>query len=486
MKRVLGGVLWIFLLVCLSSTVFALELKDGTERIGIGSNTGGEDISETDGKLLRDGAGRASAGLAAPEMVSAVSAGYQAIRVTWKPVPGAQSYHLYYKGGSVKAWTIVKMSIPGTSFTHTSYPACPLNTGTVYSYTVRAVSGNVLSGFAPNVKSAKPVPGKSEIVTAQSAAYNQVMLIWKAVPGASAYRVYRKEGGSWKYIAQTSSIYYVHVNSAKHPVKTGVSYTYRVRAIRKTGGTISYGAYSAARTVKAVPAQAVLQSVSSGEVFGKITVQWKAAAGATGYFVYRKAAGAKKWQKIASVKGGGTTAYVHEDSGAYPIQPDTTYYYTVRSYTSDGKTYGSYDKKGLSVKIPPASGVTDAQLRQKAREVVAKITTPDMTKRQKLEACFRYIRNGSWNRNLFPDRTRKDWKYKCAMDELTTREHNCYGFSHGFAALAREVGCTPYIIEIPLYHCFVQIDGKYWDNLGWLMGADSPSKPYTEEMKTKF
>lgn len=130
--------------------------------------------------------------------------------------------------------------------------------------------------------------------------------------------------------------------------------------------------------------------------------------------------------------------------------------------------------------------MTDGQLRRKAREVVAKITTSDMTKRQKLVACFNYVRNGTWNRTLFPDRTRKNWKYKCAMDELTTRQHNCYGFSHSFAALAREVGCTPYIIEIPLYHCFVQIDGKYWDNLGWLMGADSPSKPYTADQKTLF
>lgn len=74
-----------------------------------------------------------------PELISAESAGYNAVKVTWEPVPGAENYRLYYRGGGTRKWTPVQESVEDTTFIHTSSSACPLITGTKYAYTVQAV-----------------------------------------------------------------------------------------------------------------------------------------------------------------------------------------------------------------------------------------------------------------------------------------------------------------------------------------------------------
>lgn len=85
---------------------------------------------------------------AEPRMVSSVSAGYNAVTVAWESLPGAQSYELYYKGGNVADWTLVKKNLKGTSFTHRSSRKCPLTAGVRYFYKVKAMAGKVLSPFS--------------------------------------------------------------------------------------------------------------------------------------------------------------------------------------------------------------------------------------------------------------------------------------------------------------------------------------------------
>lgn len=73
-----------------------------------------------------------------------------------------------------------------------------------------------------------------------------------------------------------------------------------------------------------------------------ITLTWKAVSGASGYEIFRSASPYGGFKKVASVKGGKTTAYI--DSG---LKGNKTYYYRVRAYrkaAADGTVTGQKGK----------------------------------------------------------------------------------------------------------------------------------------------
>ena len=63
---------------------------------------------------------------------------------------------------------------------------------------------------------------------------NKIIFSWKQVKGVAGYRVYRKTGNSgWKTVKNITGSKNVTLTDTK--VSTGVSYTYTVRAYRKSG-----------------------------------------------------------------------------------------------------------------------------------------------------------------------------------------------------------------------------------------------------------
>ena len=65
--------------------------------------------------------------------------------------------------------------------------------------------------------------------------------------------------------------------------------------------------------------------------------------------------------------------------------------------------------------------------------------------------------------------------------------HNCYGFACTIASLARELGYKPYVCVLQQDHAVVQINGKYYDNMGARFGASSPAiKGFKIHKKYKF
>lgn len=127
-----------------------------------------------------------------------------------------------------------------------------------------------------------------------------------------------------------------------------------------------------------------------------------------------------------------------------------------------------------------------SKLKIKAMDTVAKVTKSTMSKRQKLNACWYYLNGIRFQPWKFPDTTKKDWPQSCALDLLNTMGGNCYGFANAFAALAKEIGYEPYVIEIPKCHCWVRIDGLYWDNMGNKMGVGYSPMPFKKDQIYKF
>lgn len=86
-----------------------------------------------------------------------------------------------------------------------------------------------------------------------------------------------------------------------------------------------------------------------------------------------------------------------------------------------------------------------------------------------------------------PNLYQSGWARSEALRMFSTGYGNCYGFSCIFAALAREVGYTPYMVcgRVPgsrdgaadgfTRHCWVEINGLYYDPeaqyAGWMTGV---------------
>ena len=85
----------------------------------------------------------------------------------------------------------------------------------------------------------------------------------------------------------------------------------------------------------------VLSGVSN--VSGGVQVTWKASTGAEKYRIFRKT-GSSGWAHLTD-----TTAIAYTDT---TVISGTTYTYTVRCISSDGKTYTSaYDTTGKSITV---------------------------------------------------------------------------------------------------------------------------------------
>ena len=185
--------------------------------------------------------------LAAPTAAKAASAGYNAVRVSWKKVSQADGYELYKKESKAKKYVKVK-SVKGTSYTCKG-----LTTGKKVSFRVRAykkLSGKTVYGPYGKTVSATPVPVTVTKVQKSSVKRNSVTIRWKKVSGASGYQVVRatKKNGKYKTektITKGSTVKYV-----SKKLSSKKTYYYKVRAYRKVGKKKIYGKYSSAVAVK--------------------------------------------------------------------------------------------------------------------------------------------------------------------------------------------------------------------------------------------
>ena len=182
---------------------------------------------------------------------------------------------------------------------------------------VDGISGNVDINFSYISSSRDWAAPKLKFVTPSA---NGIKVSWSSVPWASGYAVYRKpSGGSWKMVDTTTSTSYVDktaLSSGGTYYYTVRAYHYTVRAYRGSESAAKAGRYSArywgyfdAEGVEAVclptPELSGVEAASGGR-----KVSWRAARGASGYAVYRKAAGGS-WSMIATTS---STSYVDKAS----------------------------------------------------------------------------------------------------------------------------------------------------------------------------
>jgi fibronectin type 3 domain-containing protein len=236
------------------------------------------------------------------------------VKVTWSKTTGATGYIVYRKTGSGK-WTTLKTITSGSTVSYLDKTA---KAGTTYYYTVRAYAGSTTTNKSSYVTDVSIKYLAQPTVTLTNTSTG-VKISWTKSTGAGGYYVYRKAPGDkkWTLINKASNLSYIDTTA-----KAGTTYYYTVKAY--SGKT--YSSYVTDKTIKRLTQPVVtLSKVSSG-----VKVAWQKITGASGYYVYRKASGAKSWTLLKKITSGSTVSYT--DTKA---KSGTTYYYTVKAYSGN-------------------------------------------------------------------------------------------------------------------------------------------------------
>ena len=216
---------------------------------------------------------------------------------------------------------------------------------TSLALTAPVMSDASMFGTIQTVKAATvKTPSTVKLSKISAPAYNKIKISWKKVSNATNYYVYYRKSGTkkWTKIAsvKSSASSYTHKSSSKYPIIVGQKYDYTVKAYNskyKKSGKYNTKGLSASTKPDAVMYTVVAQKNNTVKIF------WDKTGGANKYVIYRKTSLNGKWNKIAT-----TTKTVYIDTT--PVGGKSNFY-TVRSYYSKTKVYGSYNQAGLDVYV---------------------------------------------------------------------------------------------------------------------------------------
>lgn len=257
------------------------------------------------------------------------------VTVTWSQSIGAEGYRIYRKTGS-SGW---KMIAAVTGEKTLRYSDTSVQSGTVYTYTVRAQKGGTLSSY---LTTGAKVTYLTQPTVSVSNGSTGVTVSWKKVSGSEGYRVYRKTpGGSWSRIATLKGSDTLQYTDKGIADKNGSTYLYTVRAVKGSALSSYHSGKSIIRLTR--PSIAKLSNSSSR----KLTVQWGRNSKATGYQIQYATSSGFSGAKTVTVTSGSTVKTTISS-----LTRGKTYYIRVRAVcTAGGVTSYSAWSSTKSLKI---------------------------------------------------------------------------------------------------------------------------------------
>ena len=171
------------------------------------------------------------------------------------------------------------------------------------------------------------VPSAPVVKIGNSAASGKPQLTWRAVYGATSYRIYRStsRGSGYSLLGTVTATSYTNTGA-----KAGTTYYYRVKAVNDAGlspySNIVSGKVKSVTPKPSTPVVKIGHSASSG----KPMLTWNAVSGATSYKVYRATSQNGTYSLLGTV-----TATSYTNTGA---KAGTTYWYKVKAVNSAGES----------------------------------------------------------------------------------------------------------------------------------------------------
>ena len=239
-----------------------------------------------------------------------------AVSVDWTPVTGADGYIIQRATAPEGPYSTVQDLGDGSAKHHGDYSLSSSDVGKAFYYRIcsyNVVQGNkATSAWTGPVKVILNMPRPT--VTAEPQNKGRINLTWTDL-SATKYEVYRSTSAYSGYMLLTT----VTTNSYSNAgLSFGTIYYYRVRAIKLDGGNTFTGAMSL--PVSAEP-KTVAPTITTCTAHGSsVTVNWSAAAGASGYNVYYHLDG-EGW-KLA----GSTNKLTYTVTG---LTPESLYFFRV-------------------------------------------------------------------------------------------------------------------------------------------------------------
>ena len=263
-----------------------------------------------------------SAAFVSMPVISGIEAKNTGVRISWKKADGAVKYRVFIKAAS--GWK----RVGETSNLYYDYAIKPNGVETVYTVRAADAKGNYISDFIRD--NAKHTFLETPKLVSLTNFYGGQTLTWQKVEGANIYRIYVKNGSSWKKLVDTTAVSY-NISGRKG----NTSYTYTVRCISDDSKMFLSGFSSSGLTLRyyATPLISSVENLNEG---AKIT--WKAVSGVSRYRVFTKSD--PGWKKLADVSG---TEYLHRVT----VQ-GKEFTYTVRAIDAKGAYISGYSSKGYT------------------------------------------------------------------------------------------------------------------------------------------
>lgn len=151
--------------------------------------------------------------------------------------------------------TVAKLNPDNETETTTTQPVCKhtikttkvTKKATYFAYGVKTTYCALCNKALSTSKIKKLILAKSSIKT--TSASKAVNVSWKKISGATGYVVEMKSGSKFKVVKTITSTKTLSYKKTK--LKKGTKYSFRVKAMVKSGSKKAYGAYSAVKTAKA-------------------------------------------------------------------------------------------------------------------------------------------------------------------------------------------------------------------------------------------
>lgn len=251
-----------------------------------------------------------------PELISAQMT-RNGINVKWNTVDDAEGYILYRKTENTEWEEIADFKGNVKTFEDAT-----CQSGEIYSYTIKAYSGEIESSCDYDGVSAMYL--SIPVLKTASNATKGIKITWEKVDGANSYIIGRKTSSTgWVKIAEVDDV----DSYIDKTAKAGTTYTYTIVSVCDD----VKGFYDEDGITYKRLSKVTTESATNNENGVKIT--WKPVSKCTGYKVYRKTENGS-YKRIATVKGATKSYYTDKKA-----KSGTKYIYKVVAYSGSYTSY---------------------------------------------------------------------------------------------------------------------------------------------------